>query len=433
MRLSAYQYTFFVIFSAKALLLWALLGDGSEMYLYGDGAEYVGLASTLVEHWQFGNTLPNGEILDNGRRLPGYPIFLALFTFTNDAMQVQIWSAVQLCLFHVWLYAVTRWIASRHGPNSALYFIVAMSVTVPWIHYVANIHSDLQFAVLVFSSAILLISASDGEHFCIFKSVMAGVCMGAASLTRPDLIFFPMWLFAGWGFLVVYMKLKNRSLDHIPTTPTLIVVLFSFGFMFAWAIRNYFVIGRFAYTTIVDTVISFFAEHTDAPLQHTKTSLGFSETISLVFDNAGRIGSEFIPSLLQLFINPGRWYLHFYVEGLGGKLSSSGIPFSELGFSAMPFVEKFYFVAAISIHTAVIVIFFWFLILFFTRRLKVSVSLVLLVLWIVAYLVVQKTIWGALTAGAGHRYAMSIFPFFIYFGALVFSKTDVAKPYRSST
>lgn len=421
MRLHPYQYAVLILFVAKAIFLASLVAKVPDIFVYGDGNEYKERAETLWRVGTFGKMREDGSVFDDAYRLPGYPVFLALSMFTDSPVHVPIWSAVQLVLFHIWLLIVGSWIARRHGMCSATYFAVALSLTLPWLHYVTAIHSDFQFAVLVFSGALMLVSASEtaGSR----RATLAGaiLCLGSASLTRPDLIFFPFWLLVFWVALVLWNARTARVSDRLAALPSFVVALGTFCFMAAWTLRNFAVTGRFAYTSFVDTVIELFVGHADSASQGAGSGLRVVKIVQLIILNAEKIVSNSVSALAQLFFNPSRWYLHFYMDGLGVELSSSGVPFSEIGFWSLPPLEHVYIVMGILVPLAIFAVFIRFAHQLVTGQAVIAWPLAALILWMAAYFVLQKVVWGALTPGSGQRYAMSILPFAIFLGSLTFS------------
>lgn len=414
-----------ILFAAKAVLLGATLANGPDVLLYGDGTEFAVRAEALWRTGEFGLIGGHGTVRDDAYRLPGYPVFLALTRVSEGPAHVAVWSALQLILFHAWLLIVGNWIVRRHGGRSAVYFVVALSLTLPWVHYVTAVQSDFQFALLTFSGVLLLLSASEAPDRGRAPLIGAALCLGGAALTRPDLIFFPFWMAGFWAVLAIRNARRPGDAAALRAAPSLVVALAVFGFMAAWTARNFMVTGRLVYASVIDTAIGFFAGRAEVAPQDVGSGLGVAEILRLAVVNAGKIGSEMGAALAQLFLNPSRWYLHFYTDHLGVDLPSSGVPFAEIGFWSLPALEKGYVAVGILVPATILAVFAVFLYLLARGRAAIPWPSAALVLWAAAYLVLQKGVWGALTPGSGQRYAMSILPFLVYCGALAFARPPV--------
>jgi hypothetical protein len=364
----------------------------------------------------FGMADGAGVVHPDSYRLPAYPVFLAATSFASGTAQLAVWSAIQLVIYHLWLLAIGAWMARRHGEGSALYFVLALSITLPWVHYVTTIHSDFQFAMLLFSGVVLMVSAHEPQAPRLSRAAFAAICLGVAALTRPDLVFIPIWLAVLIGGALLWIKLTGDRIDILPMT---FGALGTFAFMALWTFRNLISTGEFVFTSVTNTVNRYFAGNigTTPP-----TGGSLLESVELMFRNGARVVVDFVPALAQIFFNPSRWYLHRYFESWGIRLSSTDVPLSKLGFSALPLSEQVYMVVGVSLPLALVCVFLWALFRISRKRVAIASWSLIVMFWVMAYLVLQKGVWGALTAGSGPRYAMSIWPFVIYFGALAFTR-----------
>ena len=206
MKIKLYQVVILVFFVVKGILFTSLVTNSPSLFLYGDGKEYESRAVALWETSTFGLIEKDGVFRYDTYRLPGYPFFLSAFPRLDNENQYPLWGGGQLFLFHVWLYFIARWLKRRFGARSAVYFVTALSLALPWIHYVTTIHADLQFAILTFSGFLFLITAAETgrrRHM-----ISTGLCMAMAALTKPDLVFFWIWFreFAEWCSHICYLR-----------------------------------------------------------------------------------------------------------------------------------------------------------------------------------------------------------------------------------
>jgi hypothetical protein len=427
-RFSLLVWVIFALFLLKLALLGSLTLSNPGAFLMGDGFEYQTRADTLAATGRFGTLGAGGVVSDDAYRLPGYPAFLSVLRFSDGPERIALWSLLQLVIYHLWLLMVCRWLRNRLGGRSAIFFAVALSLTLPWTHYVAVIHSDFLFALLLFSGALLLLAAQDEGHPALILGGGAALFLGAAALTRPDLVFLPFWLLLLAGAGVVWNARRPPSGARFATAPVLIAAFGSLASMAAWATRNYLVAGRFTYTSVIDTVVMFFASSADKPVTAEAGGAGLLRMTELMLLNTGKILAGFGPALADVFFNPSRWYLHFYMRGWGLELSSSGVPISEIGLRGLPPVELAYMAVEVLIPLMVFAVFAWFIHGLWRGCISVPVPVLILFGGLTLYLVVQKGIWGALTAGSGQRYGMSILPFIVYFGALTFARKPEPTP-----
>jgi hypothetical protein len=422
-NLRPYQFAVGILLAVKSALFISLVVGNPDMFLYGDGLEYVARAKDLVAFGVYGNYAPDGTFAANAFRLPGYPAFLAITTVSSGTTQTLVWSSVQLLLFHAWLLIAGGWICRRHGGRSALYFVVALSVPLPWVHYVMAIQSDFLFAVLTFSAVMLTMTAFEPTSSRVGCTLGAIFCMASASLTRPDLVFAPFWLVP---FIAAAAIWNRRAPGSVVVWPTASVAAASLGAMVLWALRNYVETGRLVFTSLTDMVIRFFSSHVDASTP-TGSGLGLVEAVELMFRNGWRVIAEFVPALAQVFFNPSRWYLHRYFESWRIDLATKDVPFSQLGFSGLALAEQVFVIVGVLVPLALFAVLLRALYLMWRRRIPVQPWPLALLLWTMAYLVLQKGVWGALTPGSGVRYAMSIWPFIVYLGGLAFTDPALFK------
>ncbi|MGJ3259975.1 MAG: hypothetical protein ACFE0S_10265 [Rhodospirillales bacterium] len=420
--LPSYVIAVLVLLVFKAAILFSLALNDPATYVMGDGFEYIDNAQTLSTFGLFPDDPANEAIKRSLYRLPGYPAFLMLTRIVDGDAQVAIWSAVQLTLLHVWLFIVGCWLYRRYGDGSATFFVVALSLTLPWLHYPVVVHADFQFAVLFFSGALFLMCASAPDAPSAKLTSSTGLCMAAAAMTRPDMIFFPFWLLLGGIGILMWNRFRTPVQPVLRAAPSFIVGAVLIAVMIAWALRNYAVAGRLSYTSVTDTVVRYFADQAgDQAVHGLDAGRGLLEVVRLMFLNVSKIALDFFPALAEIFFNPSRWYLHFYAEGWGIDLPSRGIPLTEIGFWNLPTVEYVYLAIGFLIPVALFSIFAFALCQITMNRGAEARPLLALLGWAAAYLVVQKGIWGALTPGSGQRYGMSILPFVAYLGALVFA------------
>ncbi|MBM09452.1 MAG: hypothetical protein CMF69_07735 [Magnetovibrio sp.] len=425
-KIKIYQVVILALFIVKAFLFGVLTTDSPNLFLYGDGGEYEIRALALSELGKYGVIEQNSKFSYDTYRLPGYPVFLAMLVSLKNDDQYRLWGAVQLILFHVWLFFVARWIERRFGGRSAICFVSALSLTLSWIHYVMVIHADFQFAVLVFSGFLFLVTAAEtrktGHMAC------AGLCMAAAALTRPDLVFFWAWLlimlvaFRVFFFYSRREDMEEQFLCYIkPITVTAISVLVA---IIGWTARNYIVASKLVYTSVTSTVNRMFSDNLDVVAMGAAPNDSLLETVHLIFLNGWIIIQNFPPSLAQLFFNPGRWYFHLYLKGLGVDVDTIDVPLNDLQFADIPALEMVYMAFVWSLSLIIFIGFLWYVFKCIRGSVRENFAPICLCLWITMYFILQKGIWGSLTPGIGPRYAMSIYPFLVFLGALTFSNYE---------
>jgi hypothetical protein len=390
------------------------------------GQEYTATAEVWTQTGNYSNDA--ASLAPQIRRLPGYPAFLALFQPFDPAYRYQIVSVAQVVLAHLWLLLVAGWMARRFGGTSATVFVVLLSLSITWIHYPATVHSDFQFAVLVFTGIALMLECTVATAKRWARCSMAVLCIAAASLTRPDLIVFPVWLLLSYGVTVFVNRRHQPDERSIDARPQLFVALGMTAAILLWSLRNFLAAGRFTYTSVFDFAVRLFGgEDPSAPLQAATAGAGGQTGLALIdmawriADNIQTLMVNFIPALAEMFLSPGRWYLQRYLEALGARSETHGIPFSSVGFGGLPPVEQIYVAGNIAVATVIFAAFAWFLYRFVRGKVPISRSWGWLGLWALLYLVVQKGTWVAFGGGDGPRYSMSMIPFVVFFASLCFA------------
>jgi len=192
--------------------------------------------------------------------------------------------------------------------------------------------------------------------------------------------------------------------------------------MLAWGERNYLATGQFSYTTTTKFAAVWFNRGVgETPAAESAGGSPVVDLLVFLADHLGMLVTGFVPALAQL-MNPARWNLHRYLDALGLKTASIGVPYSEIGLAGLAPVEIAYMAFNIAVSVIILAMFVYFFIqLLRFRPVRVDAATPLLLL-VLIYLVVQKGIWGTFTEGSGPRYAMSIYPFLVYFAALSASR-----------
>ena len=251
--------------------------------------------------------------------------------------------------------------------------------------------------------------------------------MAVAALTKPDLVFFWVWLIlllAGFGFLIISRCRTSLAQQVQPYVAPVAIAGFSvFAAIAGWTVRNYAVTGKLTYTAVTSTVNRMFSEKLDESAMAAAVNDSLLETVHLIFLNGWATVQNFIPALAQLFFNPGRWYLHLYLKGWGIDIDTIGVPFENLRVQDMPAVELVYMASISSVSLIIFAVLIWYIFKWMKGSARESFVLIFVCAWVSLYFVLQKGIWGALTP-SGPRYAMSIYPFLVFLGSLAFSRGD---------
>ena len=98
------------------------------------------------------------------------------------------------------------------------------------------------------------------------------------------------------------------------------------------------------------------------------------------------------------------------------------MPLKYLRLNDIPVIELIYMVSISSVSLVIFLVLIWCIINWRTYFARENFVLVAVCVWFTLYFILQKGIWGALTPGAGPRYAMSIYPFLVFLGALAFTR-----------
>lgn len=414
----AVALTVAVLFTIKLGLALLLLAGNANVYLYGDGQEYVILAETLYRTGQYQRGIAP-EIF----RLPGYSWFLLPFQPVSESSRYAVVSIVQLALTHLWLLGLAQWMRARFGAASAVVFVVLLSLTITWIHYPPTIHSDVQFAILVFSGLVLVLE--DSLRPTRSWPLLAGsaLCWAGATLTRPDLAVFPLWMAAGLVVSVAVNR-RRRGGSSILLAGQAVTLLAVLATILLWATRNLAVAGRFTYTAVLDFAVNMFLRGRPGEIaaESDRTGLALLDIVLGMTRHLQTLLVEAVPALIKIFVNPGRWYLHRYLEALGIEVATSATAFAEVGWRGLPPIELLYIAFNVGVSLLILALFAAFVWRWATGRFSAPLGWVGLTLWVLLYFVAQKAAWGALDPGSGPRYGMSIYPMIVFLGALTVAR-----------
>ena len=398
----------------------ALLAGNSGVFLSGDGQEY----ATLAETWyRVGTYARSVDAAPEIFRLPGYSAFLLLAQPLDEAHRYAIVSMAQVVLLHVWLLLVGRWIQRRFGVASALVFITLLSLTITWIHYPATIHADFQFAVLEFTGLVFSLEAARATHGRPVLLVSSALCWMGAVLTRPDLAVFPAWLLVAVTASAIWNRWRPRR--RVDVGGQIVVLVAVSATILLWAARNFLASGRFTYTAVFDYAVDLFAGgqlKPGAAVEGPRTDIALVDIVLGMARHVRTLVGESIPALVKIFVSPGRWYLHRYAEVLGIPLETGAVPFFAAQEAGLPPIEMGY----IGFNVGVSLLVGATLLLFLWRLGRGTVAApsewIAMTVWVLLYFLLQKAAWGAFDPGNGPRYAMSMYPFIVFLGALAVAR-----------
>lgn len=185
--------TFVVLFGAGLRVLYVAAALPNPP-IYGDGAQYMAYAWNLLHHGIFSCSIPgSAEVVADGYRGPGYPLFLAVaLGMARDnvgaalgyvhAGQVMLGSATVLLTIAL----ARQWL----GRGAAILAGILIACWPHLISFCGVVMSETLFGfLLVLGMWLLVLGVRRAAHW-LFG--FAGLALGAAYLVNPVLLFFPI-------------------------------------------------------------------------------------------------------------------------------------------------------------------------------------------------------------------------------------------------
>lgn len=200
-----------------------------------DSISYNSLAQNLVKG--------KGYVLEEGKptavRAPGYPFFLALiytlFGYNYDSVRI-----IQILIL-AGIGIVVYFAAKKHLKLSPAFALLASTLVVIWPYFV--FYTGLLLTEILFTFFLILAVFFLLEFYQFFSRssiVLSGLCLGIATLIRPEVLLLPFWLIFLWFF--------HKRKKEIIKKQLLIVLVFVLV-LSPWTIRNFIQFHRFALVT----------------------------------------------------------------------------------------------------------------------------------------------------------------------------------------
>lgn len=201
-----------------------------------DFGEYRLLASNLITYHQFGYPTQTAY------RLPGYPIFLAIFLLINSS---NIWLGfinVLLSLLIVYFIFILGTQLTRNL-NIGICASFLAAIYPIFIFFSPILASEHLFTVILYGGLILLLSDASGKKRYIARFI-AGILFGAAMITRGEAIYY-IPIIALLGILPNEKKAEDEEKKGISHRIISLFLLFvAWGvIIIPWYIRNQIIIG----------------------------------------------------------------------------------------------------------------------------------------------------------------------------------------------
>ena len=257
-----------------------------------DFEEYRQLAFNLLSYHQFGYPAPTAY------RLPGYPIFLALFSSISRS---NLWLGFinvllsTLIVYLVYLLAIR--LTSNQSIGLGASFIAAVYPIL--VFFSPILASEHLFTVFVYSGLLLLLSEANRKKRYLTLT-LAGVLFGIATLTRGEAIYY-VPVIAILGFLP-YVKEIGPEVSRSFTTriASLLLLFLAWGVMLVpWYLRNQVVIGRGAGLSTSGGIMFYYGHHDE-----TRAWQGLLSVENLGSGEVERSATAFQKGLNYIFTTP---------------------------------------------------------------------------------------------------------------------------------
>lgn len=289
----------------RGLVFSAILSDPARLFYYLDSEQYLDAAQGLVETGRFGTFGEDGAFQAEVWRTPGYPVFLAvLIGVSQNPMPLALAAAVQALIgvaVTLGTMVLAYKLSAQMGLDSkriailagGLYALAPISAVMT-----AYLYAEIVFSAWMLAAALLIVLAL--EHRRIGLAALAGVCYGAAILTRPiGLLLIPLLVLLPFSDTQPPSgEVKSQTILRSGSYAAALLV----GLMLltgAWLYRNYHYYGRFALASVSDSNLLYYNA---ASLEAHRQGIGIDEARDQLY---GRLGNMLIPASRWPFGNDG--------------------------------------------------------------------------------------------------------------------------------
>jgi nitroreductase len=219
--------TVLIVLGVVLRLVWVLIMPPVQL---SDAKDYMAIAHTLLNTGSYVDFETGHRLL--AFRAPGYPAFLAL---SMRLLGDNTWmpAASNMVMF-IGSAVVIGFAANTLGGRQSALVALLLFVLWPSDIFITGLAISEPLTLLLFTAALWLFSLSDVHG--AKASVAAGIVGGAAALTRPTLLLFPLL----WAvFALAGPNLLGR-LRHVMIASLMMVATLA-----PWTVRNYRVLHAF--------------------------------------------------------------------------------------------------------------------------------------------------------------------------------------------
>ena len=208
-----------------------------------EGGKYIGPAVGLLNGYGY-SEYNFGEYKPELERLPVYP-FLIYITYCISGQDNNLCLAIVQCVM-VGLIAVVSSLAAYALRPQWMLLTGLLTALTPAIFYRASaIMPGVQFTLFVTCGVMAVLWALRGRHTITFL-IFAGCSFGIAMLTRPIILFLPLF---STPVLVLALRYQLQNSWFRAIGKAILPVIIMLSLTAPWLIRNYKLTGHVLYTT----------------------------------------------------------------------------------------------------------------------------------------------------------------------------------------
>ncbi len=204
-------------------IFWLIFADTQPVSQF---ESFRSLGEGIIEYGPFGYPEPTAF------RFPGYPAFLGVMMLVSESTTWLGFTSVVLSTSLI--YVVFRLTLALTGTHTASLIAALITAVAPtFVYFAPVLASEHLFTLLLFTSFLTAAGTSSGV---LRKSILAGVLIGLATLTRGSGLFYAP-LLAAVILFTDEAPVRRRLVAVIALTAVVIAVLSP------WYLRNYSVFG----------------------------------------------------------------------------------------------------------------------------------------------------------------------------------------------
>jgi len=221
MRVTYYVYIFLLSVTVR-LIYQSILIQNSGIYLTPDSSGYIELASNIILYGEMYPVL--NDVIPDIYFMPIYPYFISILFKIFGSYVYEPILIVQAIIDSTTVIAITI-IAAHINKNLAIIVALLSSLWPNMIVHASYILTDTLFLAFFTWALCCCVLSFRSKHLYVLL-IASGLLFGAAIMTRPILIYFPVFLMPSLACMYIFeKKMKFYKSVLIASIPIIIMAI----------------------------------------------------------------------------------------------------------------------------------------------------------------------------------------------------------------